>query len=348
MKNTYILLAFCLSAIFVKQTLGEPVVISGDSSDIEVRRMLSGKLVKTFKAKGYGKLCVAAFYEEDMLFYAAYGKIYKIALLDENGQPTISKIGKLLTDPSADHQETKLFEMRSDYIQGMVVDKTRRKVVFSDFTDICEINFDGSGFRKLVKGKRSFSLDILGDQLFFSDRVGPGSYTIYRTTITLTNKTISCEQKGGPCKKIVSEGKDFVTSMMVERNSKKLYFRRGSGSDFIAVVDTNLPDSAYPVQTPRVVISDSQYVNGYGGIAVHGNRLVWNRGGSSWGRLLLGLMNNNLNFVSKKHIYNFGDESYGNVPRQLDVFEHMFPTQAPTNPKPTTQGQCQCPCKCPT
>ena len=318
------------------------MVISGEGRDINVHRMLSAKLVKTFKVDGYGSLCVAAFYEEDMMFYADSGtkvEIYKIILLDESGQRTISKRGKLFTDPLADHQETKILKVKGTY--GMVIDKVRQKLVFSQLYDICEINFDGSGFRKLVKGNSPFSLAILGDQLYFSDQVGDWKtgYAIYRITIPSTNKTISCEQKGGPCQEIVPASRDDnVISMMVEKYSKKLYFRRGS--NIIAVLDTNLPDSAYPVQTPRVVISDSQYVNGYGGIAVHGNRLVWNRGGSGWTRLFLGFMDNNLSFVSKKHIYNFGDESYGNVPRQLDVFEHVFPTQAPTNPKPTTKGQC--------
>ena len=100
--------AFCLCAILLGETCGEPVVISGDGRDIEVRRILSGQVVKTFTIKEYDQISVAAFYEEDMLFYASDKKIYKIALLDENGQPTISKTGKLLTDPLADHQESYL------------------------------------------------------------------------------------------------------------------------------------------------------------------------------------------------------------------------------------------------
>ena len=228
-----------------------------------------------------------------------------------------------------------------------MVDKVRRKLVFSE-TTICEINFDGTGFRVLLTGNSVYSLAILGNQLFFSNQVSSNwrsGYGIYRAAIT--DKTITCKQKGDACQEIVPEAKDHVTSMMIEKYSKKLFYRRGSS--VIAVVDTNLPDAAYPVKTPRIVISDSQYVNGRGGIAVHGNRLVLNRMKSSWGQLLLGLMNKDLNFVSKRNIYVYGKESYDHDPRQLDVFEHVFPTQAPpkpTNPQPTTQGKCMCPCAC--
>ena len=295
--------------------------------------MISGKLVKTFKVSKSGKLCVAAFYEEDMMFYSNDETIHKIVLLDDSGQPTISKKGKLLTDPQANHQETTFLRSAGNNIRGLVIDTVRRKLVFCDYENIYEINFNNSGFRKLVVGNGGDSLAIFGNQLYFSD-----STRIFRTTITSTNTTISCNlQKGSSCQKIFSNGKDYVKSMMVEKYNKKLYFRLGN--NVIAVVDINLPNSAYPVQTPRVVISDTRYTYGFGGIAVHGNRLIWNRVSASFNQRFLGLMNKDLNFVSKKHIYKFENQrkKVHNPAAQLDVFEHLFST----NPRPTNKGQFQ-------
>jgi len=340
---------FLLGVNLIGVSIAEPVVVSGDHREIEMRRVLNGQVIKTIKIKEYDDIRLAVFYEQDVIFYASDKKVYMIELLDDNGLPTVSNKGLLLTDPLADHRETQIYEFQYN-VWSIAIDKVRRKLIICEMSDIYEMDFDGTGLRKiLTDGYRFNALQIIGNQLYFSDRIAAhwkSQYSIYRMTIT-PNKTISRTSSTPEFHQIVGGHKEDVISMMVEKFTKKLFFRRGTNS--IRVVDTNLPAADYPVQSPRVVIADSQYVDGWGGIAVHGNRLVWNRKISSNGQLLLGLMNKDLNFLSKRNIYVYGKASYGYLPRQLDMFDHLFPTMAPaplTTPQPTTLGQCMCPCAC--
>jgi len=342
-------LCFLLAVVNVIEfSIAEPVVVSGNSQEIEIRRVLTGQVLKTIKIKEYDDIRVAVFYEQDLIFYSDDEKIYKIELLDDNGLPTVSNKGLLLTDPLADHRETFLIEMK--YIKNIAIDKARRKLVICQSDNILEMNFDGTGLRKIfTDGYSLYSIQIVGNELYFSDSVAQrwtSDYGIYRMTIT-PNKTISRTSASPKFVQIVGGHKEDVFSMMIEKFTKKLFFRRGT--NIISVVDTNLPAASYPVQSPTIVISDSQYVDGYGGIAVHGNRLIWNRKRSFGGQLLLGLMNKDLTFLSKRNIYVYGKERYAYLPRQLDIFDHLFPTKAPPSPttlQPTTKGQCMCPCAC--
>jgi len=340
MKGMFLILTFCFA---VENLVAEPVLIAGDASEIIVRRILTGQVLKTFKIKEYDGIRVVANYEEDVLFYSSDKKIYKIALLDDNGKPTVSGHGKLFTDPLADHMETYLYEMRYG-VRGLAIDKARKKLIFSELYDIFEINFDGTGLQKIISANSAAQVQVVRNQLYFSDQATSNwksPYGIYK--VALGKQLVSCKVKGGQCKEIVAPEKDGIYSMMIERKVNKLFYRRGS--NVIGVVDINLPEASYPVQKPTIVISDSQYVTGRGGIAVDGNRLVWNRVKSSRGQLLLGLMNTQLNFVSRKNIYLYGKEVYQFDPWQLDVFQQNFPTQPPTI-NPTTSGKCMCPCAC--
>ena len=87
-------LCFLLAVNLIEFSIAEPVVVSGESQEIEIRRVLTGQVLKTIKIKEYDDIRIAAFYEQDIMFYSADEKIYKIELLDDNGLPTVSKKGE--------------------------------------------------------------------------------------------------------------------------------------------------------------------------------------------------------------------------------------------------------------
>jgi len=290
-----------------------------DSGTIKVRNAATAEVVKEISISSSGRVYVAYHYSQDLIFHIEdfpSEKLYRIHLVNENGDRKISGKGDLLTDKNADHMETLISDQLSG-ISGMHVDEENNKLYVLTYREIVQLDLEGKNKQIIYKEDASTLRGLFyhGGMLYISAELHSKA-GVFRIDI-ITKKT----------EILVNLHQGDIFDLAVDRANNKLFFRQGNQ---IKVIDTNSSSSAYPVSNPKVVLSDSQFTGGNGlqAIVADSRILIW----LSRDQLYAGIIAANFKFIPKKRIFKYGRERYSFRPFNLRMFHHTFNTTKSLSP----------------
>ncbi|XP_065663472.1 uncharacterized protein LOC100203936 [Hydra vulgaris] len=305
-------LLILLLVTFVATINGDLLFMYAESSKISIWKTSSVFKIKEITISHYDAIYLAPHYKEDLIFYAYDKKLYRIHLVDENGNRKNSGKGELLINPSADHKEI-LFATLSSRITGIQVDGFNNKLYVSTYSEILQFDLEVKNEVKiLVKQSALNNIHFYQGLLYFNSDSG-----IFRINANGQSKIET----------LVFAKNVYISSVAIDEVRKKLLYRQGSE---VRMIDVNMTESSYPITNPLILLSDSSVTGGGGRQAVAANDrvMIW----LSDEQLYLGVINSDYSFIPKQNIYLYRSKSYSFRPYDIVMFHHVFDQSATAPP----------------
>jgi len=287
-----------------------------DRGIIKVRNAVTAEVVNEIFISESDNIYIAYHYSQDLIFYIksdSFGRLYRIYLVNEDGDRIISGNGDLLTDKNSNHMETLINDQLND-ILGLHVDEENNKLYVLTFQEIAQLDLEGKNKQIIYKEDKSVLSRLFyhGGMLYFSAGSYESNPGVFRIDIN-TKKTETLVN--------LQPNTGGTIDLAVDQANNKLFIRQGNQ---IIVIDTNSSSSAYPVPNPRIVLSDSQFTGGDNlqAIVADSRILVW----LSREQLYEGIVNANFKFIPKKSIFKYGLKSDMLRPYNMRMFHHTFNT----------------------
>ena len=273
------------------------VVYGNGDSEIIIKDVNTGITIKTFIIqieKPTGGIVIV--YEKDYIFFADKYNVYRIHLVDKNGNQRISGRGELFTNITAEHVEMVFFELQSGTIKNLLL-HDNSKLLYLMFQKNYGI-YSCCYLRMLDhdSGHVSLTLAIYGK---------PCPATEY----LLRNETLFASRKANEIYSItidaLRQGKNWnylttlrsLSHFTLDKLAKRLFYAQNR--NLIQVLDYVTNTTTLPMNT-RVVIANSRVTKNIKEVAVYGTFVIWSSFGGK--ALYIGHLNENLNFISTRDV----------------------------------------------
>ena len=231
-------LILLLQLTFFTRINGDLLFMYAENGKISIFKTSSVFTIKEITVSHYSRLYFAPHYKQDLIFYAYEEKLYRIHLVDENGNRKISGKGDLLTNRFANHKEL-LFVTISSGITGLQVDEINNKLYVSTYNEISEFDLEVKNEVKIVTKQSQLSnIYFYQGMVYFKS----GNSGIFRINAN----------GQGKIETLVIAKDVFIYSLTIDEVHKKLLYRQGSevrmidvnmtGYCFIFFIDVNMTD----------------------------------------------------------------------------------------------------------
>lgn len=281
-------------------------IYGNDQSKIIVADTELRTTLKTFTVQASVTSGIAIVYNKDLIFFSDEdGTVYRIHLLDENGNRNVSGKGRLFTDNDAEHSEQRFYDTGYPIVD-LIYDE--EKDLLYIITPLYILRFDPDEDPDCEK-KCSFISKyatmssvtpqhavITGGLLYLADNSHvyslPTSAIGYMPRFTMFAKMKS------------------VTAFSIDNTTKNLYY---FSMNTMRVLDPNTSVSIQHNKKDlhRVILANGAYTKAVHSLAVLGDLAVWSS--CAWKKLFVGKLNFRRDFISKRNV------------RVLDSFHHVDP-----------------------
>jgi len=284
-------------------------VYSNGKSEIIVKDLDYVKTVKLFTIQieqPTGGLSVDD--ENDLIFFAHKDHVYRIHLVDDDGERKISGTGELLRNHTANHVELSYrFKTEGDNCH-LVFDKMSQMLYL-----ICQHGYFKIDSETMTKvgygpiGLQSPSNFVLSNGMLYAK-----AYNRKRKAFFLYNTTIhAIESRGnkvtGPKWTRLVHDDESIDRFVVDPVTNRIFFSKSK--NILGLVQNINNQSPLATSRSRVVLADSAFTRDIGSMRVDGDVVVWSS--NAWKVFFVGKLNKNKNFLLRQNIQVLDNHLYG-------------------------------------
>lgn len=280
---------------------------------IIVRDLHTSHKIKTFTIRIADPTFIAMDYDSDAIYFTSDTTLYKLYLVDESGNRKISRNGELFVDTLVDHMEVAIYTATTSFgkIKGFIFDESTK--MFYLFYPLYEnmrdyfVKLDYRTGKEIGKGKIPFTGSgyvLHKSMLYATIRQRGDNYVLNISIDALEKDNYNWGWQW------VGNKRD-MSIFTIDEITSRLYYIENKNS--IRLLNGNITNSPISSIEDRYVISDSEVTKNTRGLTVYGKVVVWSS--YSWGKLYGGLLNQGMNFISKKnvHVLDKKSSSFKNV-----------------------------------
>ena len=271
------------------------VIYGNNNSQIIIKEVKTFKTVKIFSIQ-LKEPCggIAIDYEKELIFFAGKKKVYRIHLVDENGNREISGKGKLFLNKTVDHFEIPFYQkIYSDYeIQSLLFDDVGEMLYVTIFK-ACTHS------RLIVKldPEKGYVTDyplhalanpsVLCNGMLYASQ----NHTIYNITVA------ALEHSAGLMKPLITLQR--LSKFTIDKLTNRLFYTQHE--NILKVVEGNLATTPISKNRTRVVMADGDITTNIQSIDVFGKIVVWSS--HDWNTLYIAGFNKKNNFISMRNVH---------------------------------------------